>query len=419
VLPSPYFFSNQKNDTAEDSMGKRIGKALIERGLITPQQLDKALKAQLIFGGHLGTNLIELGFIDEEALGTTLAEILGVRHATREDLLQIPEEVIDLIPRELAERQGCIPLQQEGKTLHVAVIEPRSLAALSTGMKYKIVPWVAPEVRILEALETYYGVRRRSRYIRICRGLEQRPQAPPTATTHPGPAVQTQTAGAVESVPPSLQVTTVEGVGAEFGYGKNWKDVAAGLDEGLGANCQVAIDSGTYAAEERRDETVDAKTLRDAAELISRAETSQELARAVLGYASHRMTGSMVLGVKNETAQVWDWRGFELSPEKVKGLRFPVTSGSIFTLLLGKELYRGQVPDDPSCSCFYGALGTEPADDVLLLPVYVNDRLVALFYGEAREGLQIQGKTEDYQTLIQKLSLGLSMLILKHKIRAT
>jgi hypothetical protein len=55
---------------------------------------------------------------------------------------------------------------------------------------------------------------------------------------------------------------------------------------------------------------------------------------------------------------------------------------------------------------------------VLLLPVYLNDRLVALFYGEAREGLQVRGKTGDYQTLMQKLSLGLNMLILKRKIRA-
>ena len=86
--------------------------------------------------------------------------------------------------------------------------------------------------------------------------------------------------------------------------------------------------------------------------------------------------------------------------------------------MLGKELYRGEVPDDPGCACFYGALGVEPADDVLLLPVYLNDRLVALFYGEAREGLQVRGKTGDYQTLMQKLSLGLNMLILKRKIRA-
>ena len=42
---------------------QRIGDLLIAKGLIDQTQLKRALKAQLIFGGHIGTNLIELAYI--------------------------------------------------------------------------------------------------------------------------------------------------------------------------------------------------------------------------------------------------------------------------------------------------------------------------------------------------------------------
>lgn len=46
----------------------KVGRSLVQRGLITEKQLEEALKAQLIVGGHLGTCLIELDLIDEIAL---------------------------------------------------------------------------------------------------------------------------------------------------------------------------------------------------------------------------------------------------------------------------------------------------------------------------------------------------------------
>ncbi len=53
----------------------RLGEALVQKGFITEAQLQEALKAQLIYGGHLGTCLIEFGFVKESQLGRVLAEI--------------------------------------------------------------------------------------------------------------------------------------------------------------------------------------------------------------------------------------------------------------------------------------------------------------------------------------------------------
>ena len=144
-------------------MGQRLGDLLIERGLLTPSQLKTALRTQEFFGGHLGSILIELGFLDERTLGETLARSAGVRYAPPDILVDIPDEVIRVVPAKVAERHKAIPVRIQDKRLHLAMLNPRDLLSLDeiaylTGMV--VVPYVAPEYRIYEALERYYHIGR-------------------------------------------------------------------------------------------------------------------------------------------------------------------------------------------------------------------------------------------------------------------
>src|SRR5262245_2306824 len=154
---------------------RRIGERLIEKGLITETQLEAALKAQLIVGGHLGTCMIELGLLDEASLGKALSESYGVPYAPAEVLEDVPESTIRVVPRKIAEEYRVVPFRVQQKTLHMAMVNPASLHALDTlsfATAMRIVPWVAPEIRIYQALERYYGVARRVRYIGICQSLD-------------------------------------------------------------------------------------------------------------------------------------------------------------------------------------------------------------------------------------------------------
>ena len=148
-------------------MAKKIGERLVEKGLLTREQLVKALKYQLMVGGHLGTSLIELGYVDELALGKTLAECLQMRYASPAQLSKIPKSAIDALGAHLVETHQVVPLRLCGRTLHLAVISPRDVGSLSQITGLKIVPWLAPEIRILEAMERYYDIPRRSRYVSL------------------------------------------------------------------------------------------------------------------------------------------------------------------------------------------------------------------------------------------------------------
>jgi hypothetical protein len=394
-------------------MSKRIGIALIEKRLITKEQLTRALQAQLIFGGHLGTNLIEMGFLDEDALGQTLSELHGLPYADAERLRGVHPSVIHAFSRELAEKHHALPIELDDKTLHLAAIDPKMFGDLSSTTGFKIVPWIAPEVRVFEALERYYGIPRRPRYIGICKELDKLilPRSDANGEKS-GPEIDS---GSINPEAVEKSGPTMDALGVEFGYGRCWTEVAgeiAALD--MPSPDRASSNSvATEAAPAQGESTA----LDELSDHLCASENKEHIGRAVLDHVAQSMPRALLFSVKGNTARLWDWRGLKLGSERAAGLRFPVTTGSVFTLLLGNTHYRGPVPEDAGCRCFYGTLGVEVPAEVLLSPIYLNDRLVAVFYGDTGSGNSLGGETGDYLRLARKISLSLSMLLLKMKLR--
>lgn len=398
-------------------MSRRIGEALVAKGLLEEGQLAEALQLQLISGGHLGTSLIDLGYVDEERLGETLAELLRVRYASREMLRDLPPSAVELLPQSLAEKYQAVPLRLEERTLHLAVVNPKDLSALSSMTGYKIVPWVAPEVRMFEALETYYGIARRPRYVRLCQELDgkvERSQRELVAAT----ARRASASTAAEH--PRAEPQGIEELLGDD-YGKNWRVVArelGKLDERLGpetGSSEAGVEPGHAEPSVR---PAPARRLADVLDRMCRADHKEELSEAVLDYVSPGMPTCLMLTVRSQLARIWDSRGLKLSTERARTLSWPVTSGSIFTLLLGNAHYRGPVPEDSGCRLFFETLGRQVPAEVLLYPIYLNDRLVAIFYGDSGAKDKIEGETAGYLLVGEKLSMALNLLILKMKLRA-
>ena len=154
----------------------KLGELLIRESVITQAQLDEALNSQLVYGGSLGTCLVELGYIDELSLGMTLSLAFGIDYAPPEAFYEIAPFAIEAIPAKLAEKNLTVPLGLTKRTLSVAMSDPTNLTAVdelrfATG--YSITPFVAAEVRIYQALERYYQLPRRLRYVRLCDQIER------------------------------------------------------------------------------------------------------------------------------------------------------------------------------------------------------------------------------------------------------
>ena len=174
-------------------MGRRIGDILIEERLITPAQRDEALRQQKSYGGRIGTNLVELGAIELEALTRALARQKGVPAALQRHFESIHREAVGLVPAQLAQKHCAIPLgftSYNPKTLAVAFLDPAKPGAIDEiqfAANARIYPVIAPELRIFLYLEKLYGIPRQVRFLRTER---PNPDAPGRWQPASGPVLQ-------------------------------------------------------------------------------------------------------------------------------------------------------------------------------------------------------------------------------------
>lgn len=160
-------------------MQLKLGNLLVRERIITEAQLEEALRNQVIFGGKIGTNLIELGYITPDQLALTLARHSGFPQVSAAELHSIPPEVIALIPPETAKEKQLLPVSLNKKRLTVAMANPADLEtidrlAFMTGMY--INPVVIPELLLLMGLERYYKIKRTTRYIAIAKDMHREPR---------------------------------------------------------------------------------------------------------------------------------------------------------------------------------------------------------------------------------------------------
>ncbi len=137
----------------------RVGEALVEQGVITREQLDRALAEQRTSSRMLGEMLVDQGVISTGALVRALAATMGVKGCQLRHGL-IDPALLKLVGEDEAARLKVIPMFKVHDTLTVAMAEPQSLPTIDrlrqiTGLK--IQPVLAIESNILEYVKKYSG----------------------------------------------------------------------------------------------------------------------------------------------------------------------------------------------------------------------------------------------------------------------
>jgi hypothetical protein len=142
-------------------MATPIGEILQRRGLITAEELGRALAIQRRTPGtRLGVCLLRMGIVDEEALAEALGEQLGVPVVPSSALDDLPPEVIERIPAEMARSFAIVPLRVLGREIHLALADPQNLGRLdeiSFALGCRIRAFLATEPAIERALAQYYA----------------------------------------------------------------------------------------------------------------------------------------------------------------------------------------------------------------------------------------------------------------------
>src|SRR2546421_945456 len=138
---------------------ERIGDRLVSAGVISPDQLEFALKEQKRTGERLGTILRQLNLITEDDLARSLAEAAGIEHLSIRNL-SIDPEVVNALPEALARKFKVFPIAVEKDSVTVAMADPLDVGTIDrvqqqTRRYVKVVS--STEFDILTTIDKYYG----------------------------------------------------------------------------------------------------------------------------------------------------------------------------------------------------------------------------------------------------------------------
>src|SRR5687767_3028648 len=111
-------------------MAEKLGELLVRKGIVTAKVIDETLKAQMIYGGRIGTLLVEQGFVDIDVLGQALAEQHKFPLVDKKMFETATDFSVLLITPDIAQKHLAFPFAQDGRKLKVAFATPYSPEAV-------------------------------------------------------------------------------------------------------------------------------------------------------------------------------------------------------------------------------------------------------------------------------------------------
>ncbi|HYS50969.1 MAG TPA: type IV-A pilus assembly ATPase PilB, partial [Burkholderiales bacterium] len=149
---------NELHTATAAATSDKLGELLLRDGLITPDQLKKALLEQKNTGMRLGYTLVKLGFIEETEISKMLARQYRMP-AVDLSRFEVDPKIIKLMPPDIAVKHTVLPLKREGRTLTVAIADPNNVTAIED-IKFvtrcDVFPVIAGEYTLRNAIERYY-----------------------------------------------------------------------------------------------------------------------------------------------------------------------------------------------------------------------------------------------------------------------
>jgi hypothetical protein len=397
-----------------------FGDFLVKQKAITNDQLTEAMNAQVIFGGRLGTNLIESGVLSEDGLEKYLARYHHVASVPMETLNNIHTNTLKLIPVKLVKKLKAIPFDYKDKQLYVIMMDPGRLDAVDelsfvTGLNIK--PHAIPEIRFLLLLEKYYGIKRDIRYITMSKqdtahylsgGLNKKPVPP---EHKPEEKTEEQQIKHTADNAPMKPLSNNEELTTEEDFQKTLRERPSEVEP---PKTTVELSH-----EMEVEETLKLKypaNLQDAIALILDSESRDDIAAVVLGYALSVFKRTALFMIQKGLAIGWEGAGEGVNRFNIKQLVIPLDQPSVFKFVhdTGAHFIGPPQPTELNRD-FFLLLGGKPPRTVIIIPVHFMGRVVQMLYGDNGEGEFASTNIGELLILLQKVPEVIEALVLKKR----
>lgn len=430
----------------------RLGELLVQEKLVSADGIQEALEAQVVHGGRLGTNLVELGLLQEADLARMLGKLANLPHASGE--MTPDPRALELLDPDFCDAKDVLPMRADQTRLSVACINPGDLEtidqiAFKTGRR--VSPVVVPEFRMNQLLRRYCKAFRTVRSIdlntvRKSRTLQaqeakkgddlmsedefnslyasvltggqsedvlegaviEEPETPPRPTT-PAPIPRIGVPSPqVHDAPPRASVTPPQ--------------MSAPVPRPPVVVHSAPPPPVLQAVPSVAPPVVVAKPappstpipFAEAQRLLKDSTDREDIARTILRFAVSKWRRALILSVQGGLVSGWHGAGQGIREKAVQRIGIALRSPTTFKLVCDlRSHYVGPMKRDAATAVFYKLLGGGFPQTAVILPLLVREKIVHLLYvdngpdqltpPDIGELLIVgQNVTRSYETLMRK-----------------
>ena len=389
----------------------KLGEMLVRDGRLTTEQLDQSISQQKAVGGRLGTVMVELGFLDLDTLTVFLGVELSTPVATKAALEKAKKRAVRILKPEVAAHYRCVPLLIQERQVIAAIDDPHDMEALDELLRitgYRVVPRVAPEVRIHKYLERYYGIACELRIASIqdlpvdpakprslmpARPLPGLPKlaerpikapnlAPPIRVSEPPPTpVPTSRIQADddERDDDSFDEIELEAADLLFELDNDEEDAGPAPAVDSFANEQAT----TVVAPAPSHEEYHAISVADTLAAMGEASGRNDIAKALMAYASGVFDVVALCIVRDNMAFGWKAHGQSVDRARIETLLMPLDKPSMFEAAIGSDdrTFSGAPFPATLHKYLFKVLCCTKPQYAVVRAICIGNRIVNVFYG--------------------------------------
>jgi hypothetical protein len=366
-----------------------LSTSIVELGFATERDVEEALARQVMYGGELGSNLLELGVVSEAQLVHALSHSTGLDAAPAGELPRTPESLRGRVPVHVSSQLGVHLFGEEEGMLLFAVADllPAHVTAQLLGtVGGPLRQLIAPRVRVQQAVAREYGIRLPERALLILRRLEGRASVPPAAR---GLSVDFKQMPRPQSVPPLAFASAPTG---------SFEDETAPPPEDYVELMATAVRAPKKAAPEQAEDAP-ARALPRVAPLRSQrrgpytaamaerdllsAETRDDVAAAFFDFAAQYFEYAALFVISGDEAVGRDARGPGSPVERVRAMRVPLDVPSVLSKVRDdRSWHLGRLRAGGLEGGLARDLDRPVGRKALVLPIVVRNRAVFVLYGD-------------------------------------
>jgi hypothetical protein len=381
---------------------------IVQREIASIREVEEALARQVLYGGDLITNLLEVCKLDEAQLLPIVAESLGLPPAPAGELPRAEAEAMKLVAAEVAIERNLAPLTVDRYGLTVAVAEPLTAEVeqeLSFALALPISQKIAPLVRIKQALARDYGVPLDRRLSRL---LQRMMTDGPRGSSFPPMRNADIRLGAPR--PPSIIPSAP--------HSRPPEPLRPSVPPGGGARTLVRqTELPPMRALRRRRGAITVDVARAELEEATERDTIFDL---LFEFARQYFDYTAVFIVHGEIAEGRDAFGDGAARDKVARIGVPLDMPSILSAAREKKSMLQRVPSsdglDPVLMADLGRSGTTTC---VVLPIVVRTRVVAMLLGDGGETGIEASTLADVEGIVVQATAAFERLIVRRKLKGS